>query len=167
MTEQIVMGASPVGEQARKASPTRSDMHARAASSSPPGRCVVVVDEALAPGLAANAAAVLALTLGATVDGLVGADLVDADGRTHPGLIPLGLPVLAAPRAVLGELRGRAAEVGVGVVAFPAFGQTTNDYEAVRRLVAGTSTTDLEFLGLALYGSRRAVARLTGALRLL
>jgi hypothetical protein len=58
-------------------------------------------------------------------------------------------------------------DVGVGVVVFPAFGQQTNDYEAVRRLVAGTSTTDLEFLGLALYGSRRAVARLTGALRLL
>src|SRR6478752_3917917 len=33
-------------------------------------RCVIVVDAGLAPGLAANAAAVLAVTLGATVDGL-------------------------------------------------------------------------------------------------
>ena len=59
-------------------------------------RCVIVVDEDLAPGLAANAAAVLALTLGATVDGLVGPDLVDADGDVHPGLFAAGLPVLGA-----------------------------------------------------------------------
>jgi hypothetical protein len=35
------------------------------------------------------------------------------------------------------------------------------DHERVERI------GELEFLGLALYGSRRAVARLTGALRLL
>jgi hypothetical protein len=49
-------------------------------------RCAIVIDADLAPGLAANAAAVLALTLGATVDGIVGPDLVDADGEVHPGL---------------------------------------------------------------------------------
>jgi hypothetical protein len=130
-------------------------------------RCVIVVDEALPPGLAANAAAVLALTLGATVGGLTGADLVDADGARHPGLIPAGLPVLAASRVRLADLRARAADGGVGVVAFPTFGQQTTDYEAVRRLVAQTSTADLEYLGLALHGARRAVGRLTGNLRLL
>jgi hypothetical protein len=154
MTEQIEM--KPSSAEAPSPAPSQA-----------PGRCVVVVDEALPPGLAANAAAVLALTLGATVDGLVGAALVDADGRVHPGLIPRGLPVLAAPRTLLGELRDRAVEVDVGVVDFPVFGQQTTDYEAVRGLVADTPTADLEYLGLALYGSRRAVARLTGALRLL
>ena len=53
-----------------------------------PERCVIVVDESLPPGLAANAAAVLALTLGAREPALVGADLVDADDRSHPGLFP-------------------------------------------------------------------------------
>jgi hypothetical protein len=132
-----------------------------------PPRCVVVVDEALPAGLAANAAAVLALTLGATVDGLLGSDLVDADGNAHPGLIPFGLPVLAAARPTLTELRERAVQAGVGVVDMPAIGQQTNDYEAVRAHVEATPTTDLEYLGLAVYGSRRAVARLTGRLRLL
>jgi hypothetical protein len=130
-------------------------------------RCVIVVDEALSPGLAANAAAVLALTLGATVEGLTGADLVDADGGSHPGLIPAGLPVLAASRAELAALRSRAADAGVGVVAFPTFGQQTTDYDAVRTLVAQTPTAQLEYLGLALHGPRRAVSRLTGNLRLL
>src|SRR5512132_3461303 len=79
-------------------------------------RCVIVVDEALPPGLAANAAAMVALTLGATVDGLPGADLVDADGNTHPGLVADGIPILAASREQLPDLRARAELAGVGVV---------------------------------------------------
>jgi hypothetical protein len=130
-------------------------------------RCVLVVDEALPPGLAANAAGVLALTLGATVDGLAGAEAVDADGQIHPGLIPMGLPVLAAPRAQLGDLRARAVGAGVGVIDFPTFGQQTTDYDAFRRLVAQTPNAELEYLGIALHGPRRAIGRLTGNLRLL
>jgi hypothetical protein len=53
-----------------------------------PERCVIVVDEALPPRLAANAAAVLALTLGALEPALAGADFVDGDEEAHPGLIP-------------------------------------------------------------------------------
>jgi hypothetical protein len=130
-------------------------------------RCVIVLDEGLAPGLAANAAAVLALTLGATVDGLVGADLVDADGDVHPGLFATGLPVLGAARESLSDLRARALLAGVGVIDIPALGQQTNDYDEVRAYVARTATEDLEYLGLALHGSRRAVSRVTGTLRLL
>ena len=115
---------------------------------------MIVVDEDLAPGLAANAAAVLALTLGVTVDGLVGPDLVDADGDVHPGLFAAGLPA-------------RAVQAVDGVIDIPALGQQTNDYDEVRAYVARTATADLEYLGLALHGSRRAVSRVTGTLRLL
>jgi hypothetical protein len=130
-------------------------------------RCVIVVDADLAPGLAANAAAVLALTLGATVEGLAGPDLVDADGEVHPGLFEKGLPVLGAARAALPGLRARALAAGIGVIDIPAVGQQTNDYEEVRAHVARTATADLEYLGVALHGPRRAVSRVTGTLRLL
>jgi hypothetical protein len=130
-------------------------------------RCVIVLDDDLAPGLAANAAAVLAVTLGATVDGLAGPDLVDADGEVHPGLFEKGLPVLGAARDALPELRGRALAAGVGVIDIPAVGQQTNDYDDVRAYVGRTATADLEYLGLALHGPRRAVSRVTGTLRLL
>jgi Protein of unknown function (DUF2000) len=130
-------------------------------------RCAIVIDTDLAPGLAANAAAVLALTLGATVAGLTGPDLVDLDGEVHPGLFSAGLPVLGAPREDLAELRARAVQAGVGVVDIPALGQQTNDYDEVRAHVARTATTDLEYLGLALHGSCRAVNRVTGTLSLL
>jgi uncharacterized protein DUF2000 len=130
-------------------------------------RYVIVVDQDLPPGLAANAAAVLALTLGAREPELPGADFVDGDDRPHPGLIPIGLPVLKAPRDELGELRERAAAAGLGVVDFPAFGQQTTDYEAFRAAVAETPAAELRYLGLAVYGERRPVGRLTGNLSLL
>jgi hypothetical protein len=127
-------------------------------------RCVIVVDEDLPAGLAANAAAVLALTLGAREPELVGADFVDADAQRHPGLIPIGLPVLRAPRS---ELRRLAVADGVRVVGFPVFGQQTNDYEEFRGMVAATPSAELAYLGVALSGPGRAVRRLTGALALL
>jgi hypothetical protein len=130
-------------------------------------RCVIVVDEDLPAGLAANAAAVLALTLGAREPHLAGADLVDADAETHPGLIPIGLPVLRAGADELVELRRRAAADGVSVIDFPVVGQQTNDYDEVRALVARTPTAELTYLGIAVSGSRRAVGRLTGRLSLL
>jgi hypothetical protein len=143
----------------------RSD--AAAAAPESPARCVIVLDETLPPGLAANAAAVLALTLGAKHPGLPGAELLDADGHRHPGLIPMGLPVLRAPGSAFATLLARGLESDVGVIAFPTFGQQTNDYEEVRAQVAKTATDELRYLGLALYGAERPIRRLTGNLGLL
>jgi hypothetical protein len=128
-------------------------------------RCVVVVDEALAPGLAANAAAVMALTLGTKVPALVGEAFTDGAGATHPGLITTGLPVLRAAADELPALRARAVQADVGVIAFPRSGQTTTDYEHFRALVA--ETPELEYLGLAFYGDGKTLRRLTGSLGLL
>jgi hypothetical protein len=135
--------------------------------STAPARCVVVVDEALPPGLAANAAAVLAVSLGAGAPDLVGADLVDAGGDHHPGLITTGLPVLRAPADELPALRTRALDAGVRVIGFPVFGQQTTDYAAFGEQLAQTPSEAVAHLGLALRGPKRAVARLTGSLPLL
>jgi hypothetical protein len=128
-------------------------------------RCVVVVDEALAPGLAANAAAVMAMTLGTKIPALVGEAFVDGAGEEHPGLITTGLPVLRAAADELPALRAKALEAEVGVIGFPRSGQTTTDYEQFRAMVAETPSPD--YLGLALYGPRKTLRRLTGSLGLL
>jgi hypothetical protein len=128
-------------------------------------RCVVVIDEGLAPGLAANAAAVMAMTLGSKLPEMVGEDFEDAAGERHPGLITTGLPVLRAPASELRALRARAVQAEVGVIGMPAFGQTTNDYDEFRALVARSDAPD--FLGLAFYGPTKVVRRLTGSLGLL
>jgi hypothetical protein len=132
-----------------------------------PERCVIVVDESLPAGLAANAAAVLAVTLGADCPSLAGADFADASGRVHRGLIPMGLPVLGAPSEALAVLRERADSDGVSVIAMPTFGQQTNDYDEFRFRVGETSAEELRYLGVAVYGPKRAVRSLTGSFALL
>ena len=132
-----------------------------------PERCVIVVDESLPPGLAANAAAVLALSVGAQFPQLPGRDFVDADGAAHSGLIPMGLPVLSAPAERLSALRAAALDMGLDVVDFPTSGQQTTDYEAFAAAVAQTSTAALIFLGVALCGPSKPVRKLTGGFPLL
>lgn len=130
-------------------------------------RCVAIVDNSLTAGHAANAVAVMSITLGAQVPELMGGDLVDAEGETLPGLIPQGITILAAPRDTLRELRTKARAAGLDVIAMPTLGQQTNDYEDVRRNVAKMATDEVEFLGVILYGPRNIVKRLTGSLPLL
>lgn len=132
-----------------------------------PERCVIVVDQTLPPGLAANAAAVLALSIGAWFPQLPGHDMVDADGSAHPGLIPMGLPVLSAPADRLTDLRSAAINAGLAVIDFPTAGQQTTDYDAFAGAVAGTPSAELTYLGVALCGPNKSVRKLTGGFPLL
>lgn len=132
-----------------------------------PRRCVIVVDEALPPGRAANAAAVIALTLGKRHSELAGPDLIDASGEVHPGLIPIGIAVLAAPAPELLALRAKARKGGVDVVDFPAQGQQTTDYAAFGAAVRTVTADALAYVGVGVYGGRKAVGRLVGKFPLL
>jgi len=128
-------------------------------------RTVVVIDRDLPKGLAANAAAVLALTLGVHRPSLVGPDFDDADGKTHLGLFPTGLPVLGADGAELPALREAARERGLLVVDLPAPGQRTTDYDEFRAAVA--SDEALAYLGILVCGAPKPVRAITGQLGLL
>jgi hypothetical protein len=128
-------------------------------------RTVVVLDRELPKGLAANAAAVLAVTLGVHRPDVVGPDFVDAEGRTHLGLFPAGLPILGADAGELPALREAARERGLFVVDMPAPGQRTNDYDEFRAAVA--SDADLAYLGILVSGPPRPVRAVTGQLGLL
>ncbi|HEX4214430.1 MAG TPA: DUF2000 domain-containing protein [Candidatus Dormibacteraeota bacterium] len=131
-------------------------------------RTVIVVDRELPTGLAANAAAVVALSLGAALPHLPGGDFTDAAGETHRGLIPFGLPVLGARPSEMARLRREAGEHrDVVVVDFPALGHTTNDYEEFQQRVAGSPAEELLYAGIGLHGPFPVVRELTRRLSLL
>jgi hypothetical protein len=132
-----------------------------------PTRCAIVVDAALPPGRAANAAAVVALTLGKRHPRLAGPDLVDGSGQRHPGLIPIGIAVLAAPVQDLPMLRAKALDAGIDVVDFPAQGQQTTDYAFFAAEVKRVPSASLTYVALGLCGARKAVGRIVGRYRLL
>jgi hypothetical protein len=128
-------------------------------------RSVIVVDRDLPKGLAANVAAVLAMTLGARTPELIGADFEDAGGRAHAGLIATGLPILGAPASELPALAAAALERDLLVVDLPAAAHTTNDYQVFRDRVA--RTRELQYLGVLVSGPKRAVRSVTGQFGLL
>jgi hypothetical protein len=142
-----------------------SELHQEQAAR--PQRCVIVVDRDLPAGLAANAAAVLALTVGQRHPSLVGEPLVDASGCAHPGLIPIGIAVLAADQAQLATARDKAVAAQCDVVSFPVQGQQTTDYAAFRDAVAAVATDALRYVGIALIGERKPVGRAVANLGLL
>lgn len=130
-------------------------------------RCVIVVDQGLPAGKAANAAAVIALTIGKKWPELAGADLVDASGVAHPGLIPIGIAILSAETAELPSIRAKAMQRALGVVDFPVQGQQTNDYEAFGLAVSRVETDQLHYVGVGVYGSRKDVGKIVGKYGLL
>jgi hypothetical protein len=134
----------------------------------PEFKCAIVVSDELPTGLAVNAASVLSLTMGHRVEGLVGADVKDADGVLHPGIIHTPLPVLVAPGERVGALvRAAAAQDGMFFVGFSSLAQSCRTYEEYTDKMAATATADLTEVGVGLYGPRKQVTKLVGSLPLL
>ncbi|NKY85378.1 DUF2000 domain-containing protein [Nocardia veterana] len=133
----------------------------------PEYKCAIVVSDELATGLAANAASVLALTMGNRVEGLVGADVKDADGVIHPGVISVPLPILRAPRERVAAISRAAAQRDeMFVVGFSALAQGCRTYEEYIDKMAATPTDDVAPIGVGLHGRRKDVAKLVGSLPL-
>jgi Protein of unknown function (DUF2000) len=122
-----------------------------------PMRCTIVIDAGLPPGKAANAAAVIGLTVGK-----LHPHLADASGHSHPGLIPIGISVLVAPATELVNVRAKALRSGLDVVDFPAQGQQTNDYAEFGERVRGIPTERLTYVGVGIYGTRKSLERSLG-----
>lgn len=131
-------------------------------------KCAIVVSEELPVGLAANAASVLSITLGHRVDGLVGADVKDADGVAHPGIIHMPIPILNAPREQIAAIVQAAAEDDeLFFVSFSALAQSCKTYDEYIDKMAATATADLDSVGVGLHGPQKRVNRLVGSLPLL
>jgi hypothetical protein len=130
-------------------------------------RWVVVVERDLPVGLAANTAAVLALTLGKTAPDLIGHDADDAQGRSYPGLTTLPLPVLTLDAPGLMDLADAARHSGLLAGVMTRTAQRAKTYPEYLTQLQNTTTADLDLIGVALLGPDRRVRRLTASLPLL
>lgn len=133
-------------------------------------RCAFIIDRALPPGLIANTAAALSMTLGKLRPELVGCDLQDADGIGHPGITTIVMPILVSDAEGLRALRRNAAEReadGLGVIGMTDVAQRAKSYDDYRQRLAATQQEELRYLGLCLHGPAALVRSLTGSLPLL
>jgi hypothetical protein len=129
---------------------------------------VVVVDESLSVGRAANAVACVAATTGAAVEGLIARGGPEASGDEHPGLPWAGCTVLAAPPDPLAATRAAAADAeGVLVVGMPEAAQSHRVYDDYLAELAETEPEKLACSAVSIIGPRNRVSKLVTKLALL
>lgn len=133
-----------------------------------PERSVIIINNELPIGKAANAAAVVAFTLGQRHPSLVGEQFQDGTGTSYPGVIFTGVSILGASPGELIALSEKAsAAANCDVVVFPLEGQTTVDYEEFRRVMADVTPERLGYLSIGLAGHRKSINKIVGNLKLL
>jgi len=133
-------------------------------------KCVMVVDANLPLGLLANTVAVLAISIGHKVDGIVGDDVYDRDGTLHPGITEAVVPLLKGDSDLIHSLRARLQtmpEKKLYAVDFCDLAQQSKHYLDYRARLAESPEADLKYLGIAIYGEDRDVNKLTGNIGLL
>ncbi|MFD1515895.1 DUF2000 domain-containing protein [Pseudonocardia yunnanensis] len=129
---------------------------------------VIVVDETLSAGRAANAVACVAATTGATVEGLIAHGGPDASGDEHPGLPWAGCTILAATPDALATTRAAAAcAEGVLVVDMPEAAQSHRVYDDYLSELAETEPEKLACSAVSIIGPRNRVGKLVKRLALL
>ena len=97
-------------------------------------KCVLVIDEAMPRGLAANTAAILGITWGRLRPELVGEDVTDAAGAIHPGIIRTPVPVLSGRPETFQTLRRQLAELEFADVAAVDFTDSGPELPYLRRV---------------------------------
>ncbi|EKN62907.1 DUF2000 domain-containing protein [Schinkia azotoformans] len=132
-------------------------------------KCVMVIDSELPLGLIANTSAVLALTLGKKIEGIIGSVVVDGDSQTHEGITTAPIPILKGSGAMIKELRETISSnyPDLFLVDFSNVAQITKNYDEYMNKIASFTSNDFEYLGIAVYGNKKHVNKLTGSLPLL
>jgi len=131
-------------------------------------KCAIVIDDALPTGLAMNAAAVLALSIGdAYGETALGPEVKDRDGQVHAAITEVPLPILKADtQALHGIVTKALAEPDVFLVDFTSAAQAARDYGTYIQSMEVTSAVDHVYVGVAVVGAKKAVQRLSGSLPL-
>lgn len=131
-------------------------------------KIVLVLDEYLGAGLAANTAAVLSLSLGNLLrSAALGPDLTDASGTSHAAITNIPIPILKAdPDAIRALAAGAKTDPAVYVVDVTDAAQTTKNYADYTAKLSALGDDELTYLGIAVCGPKKTVNRVSGSLSL-
>lgn len=133
-------------------------------------KCVMIIDENLPLGIIANTAAIMGITIGKRMPDVVGTDVVDKTGNEHLGIIAFPVPILKGNPVLIKEIREKLYEPDYSdlmVVDFSELAQGCKTYEEFIGKMHLVEEKELEYLGIAICGSRKKVNKLTGSMPLL
>ena len=133
-------------------------------------KCVIVIDETLPIGIIANTSAILGITLGAKVEEIVGDNVMDKTGNSHLGIIKIPIPILKATTETIKAIHKKLYEhdfYDLTTVDFTDLAQSCKTYDEFVERMNHTQEKDLKYIGLAIYGSKNKINKLTGNIPLL
>ena len=136
----------------------------------PEQKCVMVIDANLPLGLIANTAAMLGISIGQLHSEIVGEVVTDGSGKEHLGISMVPISMLKGDEALLQDLRARLFEqefAGLTAVDFSDVAQKINIYADYAKKSAETPEREHNYFGIALFGDKKKINRLTGMLPLL
>ena len=127
-------------------------------------RIAFIVDQSLDRGAVGNRCAVLSTGFATRHPEIIGSDLLTADGVRLPGFTKVPMVVLVNRDQPLRELAKRARALGCTTLVFLSRAQGMRSYEAYKNSVAQTDEANLDVDAVALFGPKKAVNSLVGAL---
>jgi len=131
-------------------------------------KCVIIVNKALGIGHAANAVSVIGVSLGRSINGLVGPDMQSRDNVNYPGVIYVPLPILLAANEHLQALQEKAlADEEIHAMPFSALAQSCRNYQEYEARISDTDSSAIELVAIGLIGPQKKISKLTGNLPLL
>ncbi len=133
-------------------------------------KCVMIINPELPIGVIANTSAILGVTLGKHIPEQVGDDVVDATEKTHLGIITIPIAMLKGDKDILKDLRERLYTPEFSdlvVVDFSDVAQSCNVYRDYITKSACVPEKDYSYLGIAIFGEKKKVNKLTGFMPLL
>ncbi|WP_324824616.1 DUF2000 domain-containing protein [Sinanaerobacter sp. ZZT-01] len=133
-------------------------------------KCVMVFDSDLPIGIIANTSAILGVTLGKKIPHIVGEDITDAERKTHLGIVTIPIAMLKGNKELLKSMRKKLYDSefeDLIVVDFSNVAQCCNIYSEYENKAARTPQEEYEYLGIAIYGDKKKVNKLTGSMPLL
>ncbi|MCX4027516.1 DUF2000 domain-containing protein [Endozoicomonas sp. SM1973] len=130
-------------------------------------KSVIVINEALPLGLAMNALSVIGVSLGRTLDGIVGPDIYSKDQFMYPGVINSPLPILKACQSTLNSIHATFANnQDVLLTPFSCLAQSCRTYDEYENKLSSANSDELELSGIGIVGLKKQVNKYTGSLSL-
>jgi hypothetical protein len=133
-------------------------------------KCVIVADEELPTGVLANTSVILGMTLGKLIPEYVGEDVRDASNLVHMGITKLPIPILKGTKEFIRSLRTKLYSDDFSdllTVDFSDVAQGCMEYKDYIDNAKSLAEEDFNYLGIAIYGNKKKVNKLTGFLPLL
>lgn len=130
-------------------------------------KIVMVVNNELSVGLAANTTAVLGISLGNDKKEIIGPICKDGSGIVHKGITSKTIPILGTNGKTLKLIYNKSIQDSlVDVIDFNQVAQGCRSYSDYLHKLLNTDNKDIEFSGLCLSGPTKQIEKLTGSLSL-